>query len=645
MIHGSLYRTGIACLSLAGTLPIWAEFRSIDGSGNHLIDATLGAAGDDIIRLGYPAAYPDGLGDVITDAGDLNARDVSNALSVQTEDMFNARGLSDWSVQWGQFITHDLDLTPTGSAYDTLLDGSTGDFGIAINDAFDPLGPNAIPFNRSQYQDGTGDGSVRPSPQGPQTVPRVLTNTITSYLDASMVYGSDDTRAAALRTFADGKLVTSADGLLPGYNDASLDNDDPFGFGTGLFLAGDVRANEQVGLTATHALFVREHNRLADALATADPTLDDETLYQTARKIVGAEIQAITYREYLPSLLGNAAPDADDFAYSATVDPRITSSFAVAAFRFGHSMQSGDIKLINDANEQIDALSLAEAFFDPTILGDNPEKVDLVLKGLATQTAQENDLAMHDALRNFLFGPPGAGGMDLMALDLERGRDHGLADVNALRLAYGLTPVRRWADVTSDAELAAELTALYGNNPNDADPFVVMLAEDHLPGASVGELTAAIIAGQFERLRDGDRLFFTGDDDLLDPLIASVIDLDTITLADIIRLNTDLTAIQHDVFFAAALGGLDGDFDGNGAVDQGDLNLVLTNWGTDFSDALPPTGWIGGGLAGSVDQQELNLVLNGWGSTTAPSFAGFAVPEPAAALALLPMLRRCRRSA
>ncbi|MEM8783199.1 MAG: peroxidase family protein [Planctomycetota bacterium] len=645
MLHGSFHRIGIACVLLTGAPPGAAEFRSIDGSGNHLTNTTLGAAGDDIIRLGYPAAYPDDLGDVITDADHLNARDVSNALSVQASDVFNARGLSDWSVQWGQFITHDLDLTPTDAAFNTHLDGTVGDYRIAVNDASDPLGPNAIPFNRSQYQSGTGDGTVRLTPQGPQTVPRVLTNTITSFLDASMVYGSDDTRAAALRTFEGGKLVTSAGGLLPGYNDAGLDNDDPFGIGGGLYLAGDARANEQVGLTATHALFVREHNRLAEALAEADPTLDDETLYQTARKIVGAEIQAITYREYLPAILGDAAPAAEDFAYSSAIDPRITSSFAVAAFRFGHSMQSGDIKLVDDTNQQVGALSLAEAFFDPTILGDDPDKVDLVLKGLATQTAQENDLAMHDALRNFLFGPPGAGGMDLMALDLERARDHGLADVNALRLAYGLTPVRRWADVTSDTELADELRALYGNNPNDADPFVVMLAEDHLAGASVGELTAAIIAGQFERLRDGDRLFFTGDDDLLDPLVTSVIDLDTLTLADVIRLNTGITALQDDAFFAAALGGLAGDFDGSGSVNQGDLNLVLNNWGVNFTDGLPPDGWIGGGLSGSVDQGELNAVLNHWGATAAPSFGGLAVPEPAAALLVIPLLMGCRRAA
>ena len=82
-----------------------------------------------------------------------------------------------------------------------------------------------------------------------------------------------------------------------------------------MFLAGDVRANEQVGLLAFHTLFVREHNRLADKIvkkykrALPSGTSErDEHIYQLARKIVGAELQAITYNEFLPALLGPMAP-------------------------------------------------------------------------------------------------------------------------------------------------------------------------------------------------------------------------------------------------------------------------------------------------------------------------------------------------
>src|SRR5262249_41484785 len=162
---------------------------------------------------------------------------------------------------------------------------------IPIEDPNDPLGPNPIPFHRSEFDPLTG--TPDPLPGTTRLNRREVVNSITSYLDGSLVYGSDPVRAAALRTFQGGKLKTSANGLLPPLNADGLPNADPFGLGAQLFLAGDVRANEQTGLTVTHALFVREHNRLADRIASLYPDLADEAIYQVARRIVGAEIQII----------------------------------------------------------------------------------------------------------------------------------------------------------------------------------------------------------------------------------------------------------------------------------------------------------------------------------------------------------------
>jgi hypothetical protein len=233
-----------------------AANRSIDGQNNHtgVGRTTWGAAATDVIRFGYAADYPDGYGDQIysatTSPARPNARDVSNAISAQSAPKYNDRLLSDWVVQWGQFITHDMDLTGTSAANNVMFSGGTGNYSIAINDPNDVLGPNPISFNRSNYDAATGNTTLLPAPGGTRPNWREQINSVTSYIDASNVYGSDTTRAAALRTFSDGKLVTSAGGLLPGLNTAGLTNDDPFGLGTAQFLAGDVRANEQVGLTA-----------------------------------------------------------------------------------------------------------------------------------------------------------------------------------------------------------------------------------------------------------------------------------------------------------------------------------------------------------------------------------------------------------
>ncbi|REK06719.1 MAG: LEPR-XLL domain-containing protein [Planctomycetota bacterium] len=525
------------------------EFRSIDGSGNNLVDDAQGAADTRVIRFGYPAVYPDGHGDVVDVEGRPNARDISNAIHAQSDSVVNDRHLTDWIFQWGQFLTHDMDLTINGSLYNELSTGEVGDFSIAINDPNDPLGPNPMPFNRTEFDPTTGTPDLIDTGFGPRANWREQINRVTSYIDASNVYGSDAERAAALRTFEGGKLITSADGLLPGLNDVGLDNDDPFRAGAELFLAGDVRANETVALTAVHALFVREHNRLADRIAELYPQLNDEEIYQLARRIVGAEMQAITYNEFLPALLGyDSAPRAEDAVYDAELNASITNSFAAAIFRFGHSMINEDLLLVDNAGHTVDRLSLDEAFFDPDFLKDNPQAVDLLMKGLSEQLGQENDLLLVDGVRNNLFGPPGAGGVDLAALDIERGRDHGLPDYNALRAFYGLERVTSFAEINSDPAIQQQLEALYGDIDN-IDAFVGALAEDHLSGSSVGPLVDAVLVNQFTRLRDGDRFFYTNDPELASRDAKRIVDLEQVTLAKIIQWNTGVTDLQDNVFF------------------------------------------------------------------------------------------------
>ena len=511
------------------------EFRTIDGTGNNTFSPSQGAAGTRVIRFGYDADYPDGIGDVITEAGKPNPRHVSNAVMAQSSSILNDRGLSDWVVHWGQFLTHDMSLIDTGAAYNKLSTGAIGDFRIPITDPGDPLGPNPISFNRSAFDPTTGTGELMITPRGVIPIPRWQINSNTSYIDASNVYGSDRTTADALRA-PGGKLATSSGGLLP-MLDAS-----------NRFVAGDNRVNENVGLSSIHALFVREHNRIADRLKSYDPQLSDEEVYQWARKIVGAEMQAITYREFLPVLMGDGAPRAEDYLYDEG-DASITTAFSTAAFRYGHSMQSPRIELVDNAGLKIGPISLGAATENPALLISDPAKVDLILKGLASQTAQQNDAYIVNGLRNINFGPPGAGGTDLAALDIQRGRDHGLINnYRQMRQVYSLTAVDDFAQLTSDVPLQAALEVVYGD-PDKLDSWVAMIAEDHLPGSSLGSLAQHILASQFSRLRDSDRFFFSGDADLASEPVTAVIDFDTLTLSQIIRWNTGITRLQENVFF------------------------------------------------------------------------------------------------
>ena len=113
------------------------------------------------------------------------------------------------------------------------------------------------------------------------------------------------------------------------------------------YISGDLRCNEQPQLTVMHTLWLREHNRIASQLKLLNSFWDDERLYQESKRLVTAQLQHITYNEWLPIILGMSYVDdfnlkPTDFGHSQqyddTVNPSITNAFATAAFRFGHSL-------------------------------------------------------------------------------------------------------------------------------------------------------------------------------------------------------------------------------------------------------------------------------------------------------------------
>jgi hypothetical protein len=537
---------------LEARLLLSTTFESLDGTGNNLANPTWGSAGTDLLRIAA-ATYADGLS-APSGANRPSARTISNALSDQTnpadpsEDLntVNQKSLSDFIYVFGQFLDHDLDLTTTNSGQS---------FDITANQAGDPFNPPGVmPFTRSTYDPATGTTNAR------QQV-----NSITSFLDGSQIYGSDPVTADKLRTHVGGKLKTSPGNLLP------LDNSTYFPTGTlpmandaqlvpesQLFAAGDVRANENIELTAMQTLFMREHNRIADQLAKQHPDWSDEQLYQAARRQVIAELQIITYTEWLPALLGpNALPAYT--GYKPNVNPSISNEFSTALFRFAHSELDNEVDRLNNNGTDVagGSVDLADAFFNPTLInpagvtdpisGLASTDIDAILKGAASGDAQEVDLLAVRDVRNLLFGPPGAGGSDLIARDIQRGRDHGLTDYNSMRAAYGLPRVTSFAQITSNVAVQQKLKQLYGSVDN-IDAFVGAQAEDHVPGADVGPLTKAVLVNQFTRLRDGDRFFylnqFSGKE--LSDLLANT------SLTKIIERNTGLTNLQDNAFFFKA---------------------------------------------------------------------------------------------
>lgn len=499
------------------------EVRSIDGTGNHEVDVERGATHIPFRRL-TSSAYTDGV-DSPSGARLPSARFISNGVFTQPGDVPNQAGLSDMFWQWGQFLDHDITETPVHDPAEPFpIPVPRGDLW------FDPLGTGTqeIPLSRS-------------FPVYPNGV-REQINGITAWIDGSQVYGSDAERADALRTLDGTGMLKTSDGDLMPFNVDGLPNA-PSSALPEFFLGGDIRANEQVGLTALHVLFVREHNYWARRIAEEDeewrdsrhgggpgggpgggngggrtlsddayrgskaPPLTGDQIYELSRAIVSAELQIITYREWLPLLLGQGAPRLDS-TYRPELDGSISNEFATAAFRIGHTMLSTTLlRLDRDGNTIPEGdLSLSDAFFSPaeTIATG----IDPVLRGLVTQHAQNLDLYLIDDIRNLLFGPPGSGGLDLGSLNLQRARDHGLPTYAQARRDLGLGAPSNFAQMSTDPEVLARLNSTV-RSPETLDLWVGGLAEDPLPGSLVGELFQTILREQFIGLRDGDRLWYS----------------------------------------------------------------------------------------------------------------------------------------
>ena len=512
------------------------EVRSYDGSNNNLENELWGAGFTHLARLG-DEDYGDGISSMAGQSRP-SARVVSNNIVAQEDDESfpNSFGTSDFLWQWGQFIDHDIGITD-GTEEEEDIIVPTGDV------YFDPnsTGEATILFARALYDPDTGTDTSNPREQE---------NEISAWIDGSMVYGSDDERAAALRVSEDSPYLATSEGNLLPFNTSGQTNANAFGVDDdALFLAGEVRVNEQVGLTAMHTLWVREHNRIAAILASESPDADGETIFQAARRLVIAKIQIITYDEYLPALIGEDAL-SNYQGYDDDVNPGLYNEFSVGAYRYGHSLVNSTLlRLDAEGNTISDGnLALRDAFFTAPNLLTSETDLDPIFRGMASQLSQTLDTKIINDLRNFLFGRPGAGGLDLASLNIQRGRDHGIPSYNDMREVMDLDRVEDFDEITSDTALQAALEATY-DSVDDIDLWVGGLAEDALSeeGSQLGQLFREMHIYQFEAFRDGDRFWYQRD--LTNDELERVEDT---TLAEVIRANTDIAnEIQDNVFFVS----------------------------------------------------------------------------------------------
>ncbi|XP_034736051.1 eosinophil peroxidase [Etheostoma cragini] len=487
--------------------------------------------------------------------------------------------LSHLLVEWGQWIDHDVVLTPqspstaafkTGADCTHTCSRDTPCFPIQIPLSDPRYGfQSCMPFFRSAPSCFSG---VRSHHQREQL------NAITSFVDASMVYGSSTSLASDLRNRSSplGSMTLNSQHsdqqlaympFLPRLQ-ADLDPCGPRNANTlgelkrsmrqenttSCFQAGDSRANEHLGMIALHTLFLREHNRLVNELHLLNPHWSPETLYQEARKIMGAIHQILTWDHYLPRVLGDSAmsrlmPPYE--GYDPEVDPSIANVFAAAAFRFAHVTVRPVVTRLGPGyttNSQHPPLPLHHSLFASWRVVQEGG-IDPVLRGLLLSPAklQTPGQMMVEELTERLFQAQGGMPLDLGALNLQRGRDHGLPGYSSWRKSCGLSvpnTTSELAEILSNFTLAHKFQLLYGT-PHNIDVWVGAISEPALPGGRVGPLLSCLLAKQFRALRDGDRFWWERDGVFTSTQRRH---LHTVSLSRIICDNSRITHVPADPF-------------------------------------------------------------------------------------------------
>ncbi|CAD6193084.1 unnamed protein product [Caenorhabditis auriculariae] len=551
-----------------------SKYRSYDGQCNNFEHPLWGVSEMAFLRL-LPPRYENGFNTPVGwEKGRLyngfplpNARKISRKL-IGTDEITPHTHLSAMLMQWGQFIDHDLTLTAPALTRHSYREGAfcnrtCENLDPCFNIQLEPDDPKLLVAKNQKYpclefeRNGAACGSGETSPIFQRVTYRDQLNVLTSYLDASAIYGNTEEQALELRDLYSDHGILRFDIVseaqkpyLPFEKESEMDcrrnysEENPIR----CFLAGDLRANEQLGLTSMHTIFLREHNRIASRLLELNSNWDGETIYQAAM------MQHITYNDWLPKLIGR--PTFNEIigpykGYNPDVNPTIANEFATAALRFAHTMINPQLFRFDKNFEPIKEgnLPLHKAFFAPERLLSEGG-IDPLLRGLFAAPIKNPrpDQILNKELTERLFSRYHEVALDLAAFNIQRGRDHGLPAWTEYRKFCNLSAPQTWEDMTpivKNESVIAKLKELYGS-PANIDLWVGGVTEKRTPEAMMGPTLACIIADQFKRLRDGDRFWYENEGMFTKLQLRQI---KKASLSKIVCTNgDDIDRIQRDIF-------------------------------------------------------------------------------------------------
>ncbi|GMY13451.1 alpha-dioxygenase PIOX-like [Fagus crenata] len=283
------------------------------------------------------------------------------------------------------------------------------------------------------------------------------------------------------------KLKISSDGLL-------LPDQD------GIALSGDTR-NGWIGVSTLQALFIKEHDAICDTLKREYRQLEEEELYRHARLVTYAIIAKVHTIDWTMELLKTDIFKFQDemllwfwkfhFKYGL-LGKELKDTFG----HVGGAILGGLVGLEKPNNHDV-AYLFTEEFVNvyrmvpmPNLIGHKGEKA-LAEIGLEKLMVSMGHQAC-GALKLWNYPNDRPDHVDLPALEVYRDRERKVARYNEFRRALLLIPISKWEDLTDDNEVVQALDEMYGDDVEDLDLLVGLMAETKIKGFAINETVFVI---------------------------------------------------------------------------------------------------------------------------------------------------------
>ncbi|XP_071091367.1 dual oxidase 1-like [Haliotis cracherodii] len=558
------------------------ELTPADGWYNNLLHPNWGVVDGQLLRRS-PTAYSDG---VFEPSGPNrpNPFDISDAAHNGTIGRGSERRRNAFMTFFGQQVVEEImDSQRPGCPREffNIPIPKTHKYAKELN-VPDP----EMPFLRSRYDQSTGY-----SPNNP----RQQLNEITPFLDGNLMYGFAKAWTDTLRSFEGGELIANDPNApltesIPKINDIRLPMANPpapklhmLRPVSRFYRLGNPRGNENPLLLSFGVMWFRYHNYIARKLKAEHSDWSDEQLFNAARKRVIAQHQKVVMYDWLPVFL-DVQKDANGTlrkmemdpydGYDPHVHPGISQEMQTAALRYGHThvvagVRTRTVVPPGQCKERITGVTtadghkargirLCQAYWrsQEILTEENSLNMTEIMRGMVYTLAEREDHIMVPDLRGDLFGPLDFSRRDLAALNIQRGRDHGLPGYNKVREAYNLPAANTWEEINNCTDCNIEelrpifrnLASLYNSTrPDELDLFTGGLLETTFDGA--GPLFKEIMLDQFKRIRKADRFWYENRDNCLFT-DEEFNEIQTTTMRNIINITTGipLKDLPIDVF-------------------------------------------------------------------------------------------------